>query len=114
MHNQVRTQTGSDAHDTRGNGNPSECPDPVELILYVSAHSPHSVAAIENIRNVIKRLRPSRVRLTIHDLSKDPSQGDADGVTFTPTLVKRSAGPRTYHTRPHHQSGTADFTAGRM
>ena len=38
----------------------------------------------------------SRVNLTIYDLSQNPEAGKADAVTFTPTLVKRSPGPRTF------------------
>lgn len=73
-----------------------DCPDPVELILYVSAYSPKSAAAINNIKAVLSRYRSSRVNLTIYDLSRDPEAGKADAVAFTPTLVKRSPGPRTF------------------
>ena len=69
---------------------------PVELVLYVSAHSPRSAHALENIRKVVARFAPDRIRLTICDLSADPSKGVADAVAFTPTLVKRSPGPRTF------------------
>jgi CheY-like chemotaxis protein len=81
-----------------GNGfdDDGDCPDPIELILYVSAHSPRSASAIENIQQVLTRYKSSRVKLTIHDLSKDPNQGAADGIAFTPTLVKKSPGPRTF------------------
>ncbi len=71
------------------------CPDPIELILYVSPHSPRSAAALQNIRKVLSRYRSNRVRLTVLDLSKDPARGDRDGIAFTPTLVKKSPGPRT-------------------
>ena len=79
-----------------GDGNGGDCPDPIELILYVSAHSPRSASAVENVRKVLARFESSRVKLTIHDLSEDPSKGAADAVAFTPTLVKRSPGPRTF------------------
>ena len=79
-----------------GDGGQPHCPDPIELILYVSAHSPRSATAIENIRAVLSRYSSSRVKLTIHDLSKDPNAGITDSVAFTPTLVKRSPGPRTF------------------
>jgi len=36
------------------------------------------------------------VKLTVHDLSKDPSRGIADSVAFTPTLVRKTPGPRTF------------------
>jgi DNA-binding response OmpR family regulator len=79
-----------------GNGEASRPRTPVELVLYVSAHSPRSAHALENIRKVVARFAPDRVRLTICDLSADPSKGIADAVAFTPTLVKRSPGPRTF------------------
>jgi DNA-binding response OmpR family regulator len=86
---------------TRGRGGESgdgeeDCPDPVELILYVSAHSARSATAIKNIKQALQGQRAGRVTLTICDLSKDPSLGQRDAVAFTPTLVKRSPGPRTF------------------
>lgn len=79
-----------------GDDGEGDCPDPIELILYVSAHSPRSATAIENIKRVLEGYKSGRVSLTICDLSKDPSRGAADSVAFTPTLVKRSPGPRTF------------------
>ena len=77
-------------------GDDEDCPDPIELILYVSSQSSKSAAAIENIKAVLSSFESARVTLTICDLSKNPSQGNADGIAFTPTLVKRSPGPRTF------------------
>ncbi len=68
----------------------------VELVLYVRPESPRSAAAIENIRNVLSRYRADAVSLTICDLASDPSLGDQDRIAFTPTLVRRSPGPRTF------------------
>jgi DNA-binding response OmpR family regulator len=79
-----------------GDDGAGDCPDPIELILYVSAHSPRSATAIENVKSVLSRYSSSRVKLTICDLSQDPGGGRADSVAFTPTLVKRSPGPRTF------------------
>ncbi|HVL68080.1 MAG TPA: response regulator [Vicinamibacterales bacterium] len=79
-----------------GDTDGGECPDPVELILYVSAHSPRSAAAVANIKRALARFESSRVKLTICDLSDEPFKGEADSVAFTPTLVKRSPGPRTF------------------
>jgi CheY-like chemotaxis protein len=76
--------------------NHDECPEPIELILYVSADSPRSANAINNIKRVLSRYRSDKVRLTICDLARDPAIGNADSIAFTPTLVKRSPGPRTY------------------
>ena len=80
----------------RPDDNNGDCPDPVELILYVSSYSPKSAAAIKNIKRVLSRYQSSRVKLTIYDLSQDPNAGNQDAIAFTPTLVKRSPGPRTY------------------
>jgi DNA-binding response OmpR family regulator len=73
-----------------------DCPAPVELILYVSAHSARSASAIRNIEQALAGQRAGRVTLTICDLSKDPALGQRDAVAFTPTLVRRSPGPRTF------------------
>jgi CheY-like chemotaxis protein len=69
--------------------------EPIELILYVSAHSARSATAIKNIRRALEACK-GKVTLTICDLSKDPGGGEQDSVAFTPTLVKRSPGPRTF------------------
>ena len=61
----------------------------------MSADSPRTASAIEQIKSVLSQHKFPRVRLTICDLSKDPEGGNNDGIAFTPTLVKRSPGPRT-------------------
>ena len=82
--------------DQTGDGSGGGCPDPVELILYVSSRSARSYAAVRNIRQVLKRFKSSRVRLTVCDLARDPAGGVEDGVAFTPTLVRKTPGPRTF------------------
>lgn len=79
-----------------GQGKDVDGREPIELVLYVSAHSPRSAHAIKNIKSVLARFESSRIKLTICDLSQDPHQGLVDSVAFTPTLVKRSPGPRTF------------------
>jgi len=74
----------------------SECPEPVELILYVSSLSTRSHAAVRNVRKILKRFKSSRVKLTVCDLARDPARGIEDAVTFTPTLVRKTPGPRTF------------------
>lgn len=83
--------SGSDGKNGDGEGR-----EPIDLVLYVSAHSLRSAHAITNIKSVLARFESSRVKLTICDLSQDPHLGIADAVAFTPTLVKRSPGPRTF------------------
>ena len=82
--------------DGRSGGDGAGARAPVDLVLYVSSHSPQSAHALENIRRVVAQFAPERVRLTVCDLSVDPGGGAADAVAFTPTLVKRSPGPRTF------------------
>ena len=40
--------------------------------------------------------KSSRVKLTVCDLARDPAGGVEDSVAFTPTLVRRAPGPRTF------------------
>jgi CheY-like chemotaxis protein len=85
-----RIRNGNNNHQDNG------CTEPIELILYVSADSPRSANAISNIKRVLSRYRSDKVTLTICDLASNPMMGAADSIAFTPTLVKRSPGPRTY------------------
>ena len=68
----------------------------IELVLYVSSVSPHSVAALRNLRRTLAQYAGDAVRLTVCDLSKDPSLAERDGVHFTPSLVAGGPGPRTW------------------
>lgn len=78
--------------DTDGQGDRA----PIELILYVSSISPHSTVALRNLRRALAEFSKQRVRLTVHDLSKDPQRAERDGVHFTPTLVTKGHGPKTW------------------
>ena len=91
-----RSRPARSAASGPGNDGHDDCPEPIELILYVSAHSPRSATAIAALRAALRKYESSRVRLTICDLSKDPALDYADSVAFTPALVKRPPGPRTY------------------
>ena len=90
-----KTSKGATSGSIGSNGE-HDCPDPIELILYVSARSPQTASALDQIKSVLGRYRPQRVKLTICDLSKDPKGDCVDGIALTPTLVKRSQGPRTF------------------
>jgi KaiB-like protein len=89
----VPSSAAAPATDGNGTGASSE---PVELILYVSSHSPHCAAAIRTVKKVLSRFERSKVRLTVRDLREDPTGGIEDNVAFTPTLVRRSPTPRTF------------------
>jgi CheY-like chemotaxis protein len=77
-------------------GDEPACPEPVELILYISPRSPRSAAAVKTIKKVLERYSASQVKLTVCNLSDDPTAGIEDAVAFTPTLVRRRPGPRTF------------------
>ena len=68
----------------------------IELVLYISSVSPHSTAALRNLRRALAQHAGTAVKLTVHDLSKDPQRAEADGVHFTPALVRKGNGPRTW------------------
>jgi two-component system response regulator GlrR len=68
----------------------------IELVLYISSTSPASTRARQNLAELLSRFEQGRIRYTIVDLATDPMAGDADRIAFTPTLVKRSPGPRTW------------------
>ncbi len=91
-----RTSSSPMGGDGHSMGGAPECPEPVELILYVSSQSPRSFAAVRNIKKVLERFNSSRVKLTVCDLSTNPQGGIEDAVAFTPTLVRKTPGPRTF------------------
>jgi hypothetical protein len=68
----------------------------VELVLYVSSASPSSIMARRNLEKLLARFNRSEIRVSICDLVKDPLAGEADRIAFTPTLVKRSPGPKVW------------------
>lgn len=69
----------------------------VELVLYVSSHSPSSLKATRNMSRLMQTYPPGNIHFTVHDLSTgalDPAVQDR--IAYTPTLVRRSPGPRTW------------------
>jgi len=68
----------------------------VELVLYVSSASPSSIMARRNLEKLLARFNRAEIRVSICDLVKDPLAGEADRIAFTPTLVKRSPGPKVW------------------
>jgi CheY-like chemotaxis protein len=73
-----------------------DCPYPIELILYVSAHTPRSADAVRKFRKVLSRFGSSRVKLTVCDLSTRRDGQAADTVAFTSAVVRDVPGPRTF------------------
>jgi DNA-binding NtrC family response regulator len=73
-------------HGLRG-GTPG-CPESIELIVYVSAQSPRSSAAVRKIRKALERFTSSRLTLTVRDVS--------DSLPPVPASVSRPLCPRTF------------------
>lgn len=69
---------------------------PGEFVLYVTGDSALSRRALRNMESALERFDPASVRFTVCDLAKDPLGGEADGVLFSPTLVKRRPAPRCW------------------
>src|SRR5262249_12468829 len=68
----------------------------LELVLYTRAASEKCQRALRTVQRVLEKYNPTQVHFTVRDLSSRPSSGDEDSVVFTPTLVKRGPGPRTW------------------
>ena len=68
----------------------------VELVLYVSSSSFASRQARRNLKAVLAEFDASRLRVAVHDLSRDALGGEEDGIHLTPTLVKRKPAPKLW------------------
>jgi len=68
----------------------------IELVMYTSSASEKCRKALRTIREVLERYDRGQVHLEICDLAQRPEAGTDDAVVFTPTLVKRGPGPKTW------------------
>jgi CheY-like chemotaxis protein len=68
----------------------------IDLVLYISPSSEKCQKAIRSIRNVLEKYDTTQVNFRICDMSGHLEDGNGDAVIFTPTLVKRAPGPRTW------------------
>lgn len=76
-------------------------PTELELVLYVTSTSQESQKAIRNLHRALKPFDPSRFRLTIVDVANGGDEDwyqslENDRVIVTPTLVKKTPGPKTW------------------
>lgn len=85
----TRAEASGPASDGGSGG--SGCPDPVELILYISSHSPHPAAAVRDIKQALARFNPSKVKLTVRNLTDAP-----ESLALVPPLEARRPAPRTF------------------
>lgn len=68
----------------------------IELVLYVSASSEKCQKALRTVHAVLQQYDADQVNFSVCDLSHRPTSAEDDSVVFTPTLVKRGPGPRTW------------------
>jgi CheY-like chemotaxis protein len=68
----------------------------VDLVLYVSAGSASSVKARRSMESTLRAFAGSPIRYAVCDVGEEPAKAEGDQVVFTPTLVKRSPGPRAW------------------
>ena len=82
---------------THGAARPAE----LELVLYVTGTSQDSQKALRNLHRALKPFDETRIQLAVVDVSKGGDdawyQGlEYDRVIVTPTLVKKTPGPKTW------------------
>ncbi len=63
-------------------------PEPIELILYVSPHSPRADEAVATMRGVLERFNARKVRLTVCPLP----DGDGSAAAEPPRMAIRQNG----------------------
>lgn len=64
-----------------------------DLRLYVAGHSPRSVRAMENLRQVCDTHLAGRYRVQIIDLLVNPALARGDEIVAVPTLVRKLPEP---------------------
>jgi DNA-binding response OmpR family regulator len=64
----------------------------VELVLYYTPPWPSSMKARRNLEKILAGYEADSVHLTLRDLTEHPDLAEADGVVFSPTLIKKSPG----------------------
>ena len=65
---------------------------PIELVLYYTPPWPSSEKARRNLEKILADYPAEAFRLTLRDLAAHPDLAEADGVVFSPTLIKKSPG----------------------
>lgn len=95
-HRRQATRRPPAPHRGTSNDGPRPKPAKIDLVLYTSASSEKCRKAIRAVREVLDRYDDRQVSFAICDLAGHLAQAEADSVVFTPTLVKRGPGPRTW------------------
>ena len=64
-----------------------------DLRLFVSNHTPRSVAAFANLKRMCEAHLPGRYRIDVIDLQKRPELAREEQIVAIPTVVRRSPLP---------------------
>lgn len=64
-----------------------------ELRLYVAGHTPKSIAAFNNLKNICEEHLAGKYRIEVIDLVKNPQLAKGDQILAVPTLVRRLPPP---------------------
>lgn len=84
------------ANDKSNGGTRPSKESKIELVLYISPASEKCQKAIRTVRDVLEHYDMAQVKFSVRDLAQRAEEADEDAVVFTPTLVKRGPGPRTW------------------
>jgi circadian clock protein KaiB len=63
------------------------------LRLYIAGHTPNSIAAIANLKNICEDKLRGKYRIEVVDLLKKPQLAKGDQIIAIPTLVRRLPPP---------------------
>jgi circadian clock protein KaiB len=74
-------------------GEQQEREGPWDLRLYVSNHTPRSVAAFTNLKRMCEEHLPGNYRIEVIDLLEQPQLAREDQIVAIPTVVRRSPLP---------------------
>lgn len=64
-----------------------------KLRLYIAGETSRSIAAVKNLQQICKQYVPSRYRIEVIDLLKNPHLAAGDQILAVPTLVRRLPPP---------------------
>ncbi len=67
--------------------------EPITAALFIAGQSASSRAAVALVHDLCERLAPGAYRLEVVDVYQDPELARGEGVTVTPTLIRRRPEP---------------------
>jgi circadian clock protein KaiB len=80
----------------RSKGSKSSSPadaDQWNLRLYVAGHTPRTIAALANLKQICEKHMPNRYEIEVIDLLKNPKLAAGDQIVAIPTLVRKLPKP---------------------